>query len=57
MDRIQLMKLASTTVSDVVSLFRDKTVSDVLDPDRYLIASLASDAVSLIVDLIRTSTA
>ena len=35
MDRTQLMEQASKTVSDVLSLFRDKTVSDVLDPDTY----------------------
>jgi hypothetical protein len=33
MDRIQLMEQASKTVSDVLNFFRDKTVSDVLDPD------------------------
>jgi len=37
MDRIQLMEQVSKTVSDVLSLFRDKTVSDVLDPDNYFI--------------------
>jgi hypothetical protein len=39
MDRIQLMEQASKTVSDVLNFFRDKTVSDVLDPDSYSLFS------------------
>ena len=35
MDQVRLMELCTKSVSDVLSLFRDNTVSDVLGPDNY----------------------